>query len=382
MPHPQQLDITGFALQLNPQKDYPQLYTVSQELQHILQITPGSMLTVLTTVDKRHYGLANSPQQVEWPEQKVMIVMSYPDAADVEDKSGAHLDSILMWAGHAAVGVMPLAIDKALELAREWELKGQFVPIPQNFSGSYLCGSAALSHCEEDNFVIANRVWWSVEQQTFMVTETFCLDPKALVDEPVDVLKTRHQILKNCYPCPHWSLPVPTASILLGVDQNGELALLNLRQGHRVAFINAQDKNGHWHPLFHDMCFRSQQSGLRSYIATHHPNPWIALRNQLGRHKLTFIEEASEDPHPRQLLLWDYHDLPNNTLVNRYSQVGSVVWTQANSVKQASPLFPNYVVECHWPKASEQHPENYLGTFIADGKTRVIHAIRESRYTY
>lgn len=133
MPHIPQLDNTGFALQLNPQKDYPQLYTVSQELQHILQTTPGSMLTILTTVDKRHYGLANSPQQVEWPEQKVMIVMSYPDLGHTDTQSGADLDSILMWAGHAAVGAMPLSVDKALELARVWEAKGQFVPIPQIF---------------------------------------------------------------------------------------------------------------------------------------------------------------------------------------------------------------------------------------------------------
>ncbi|HHY07783.1 MAG: hypothetical protein WAN89_05910 [Lawsonella sp.] len=382
MPHIPQLDNTGFALQLNPQKDYPQLYTVSQELQHILQTTPGSMLTILTTVDKRHYGLANSPQQVEWPEQKVMIVMSYPDLGHTDTQSGADLDSILMWAGHAAVGAMPLSVDKALELARVWEAKGQFVPIPQNFSGSYLCGSTATAMSGEDNLVISNRVWWSVEHQSFMVTEAYCLDPKSLNGQETAPLETRHHILTHYYPCPHWSLPVPTASILLGMDQNDEVALLNLRQGHRVAFINAQDPDGNWHPLFHDMCFRSQQSGLRSYIATHRPNPWIALRNQLGRHKITFIEEASEDPQPRQLLLWDYHDLPTNTLVNRYSQVGSVVWTQAHSLKQAAPLFPNYVVECHWPQTAEQHPESYLGTLIADGKTRVIHAIRESQTVY
>ena len=387
---PQNNSCLGWALRLQPTSEYCFNESASLELQHILRHNPHALLTVLTLYRCTFYGGNTTNSQLRWEDQDVQISVSYrcPPLFDAPDNTAAmdalqesiHDDqqSVLAWARHAHWHVSSLLWEKTLQTAREWETVSTFHHPPTQQNEIYQLASCAPTTTQSTKLRITNRVWWDDVSQCFMVTECSYHDFSSAPNYQSDPLTMSNQLMRNHCPCRSWALPTPCSSILIGVTDSGEPASINLQFGNRMAMLHTyDDTTATWHPLLFNTCLRAAAAGLRAYVVTHTPEPWIKLRTYVGRQQLTFLEEAHEDHYPRQLLFWDCPEPPPYDILNRYSSVGTVVWTRAEKVSQCATLFPTYVVECHWPETPQHHIEQYTGTLHRHGETLPIRCVAD-----
>ena len=380
----------GWALRLQPTSEHCYRESVSLEIQHILRHHPNALLTVLTLYNRTLYGGNNSSSQLTWEDQDVQISISYrhPSPTDLLTHSTAlddlqhtmrdHRKAVFTWAHHTHWHASSLPWEKTLQTAREWENVGTFHHPPTLRTNTYQLGSYAPTTTESPKLRIANRVWWDDVSQCFMVTECSYHDFSVAPDYENGPLEMSHQLIRNHCPCRHWILPTPLSSILIGVDDGSTPTAVNLQFGNRMAMVHAYDEaSATWHPLLFNTCLRAAAAGLRAYVATHNPEPWIKLRTYVGRQQLTFLEDARGDQYPRQLLFWDYPEPPTYDVMNRYSSVGTVVWTRLESMAQCATLFPTYVVECLWPDTPQHHVERYTGVLHRHGDKRHIRCVAD-----